>query len=562
MDDMIHGPLRRPRALFALAVAALMLPGCTEGATPAPTDVPTPARLADGTAWNRADRLDVREGGTLSLAIERMPSNFNPFRTLPADSDTRDIVATTLGGPFRIDESGAPVVDEDYASSADVTGTDPQIVEIRLNPDAVWGDGTPITVADYAATWMSANGEDEAYDPVSTAGWDQIESIEAGEDEHHVVVTFSSAFVDWQGLFTSVLKESVASDPAVFNDGFLTTPMPSAGPFVITDVDAAGGVVTAERNPLWWGETPKLDRVLFRAADRDEQGSLFADGDIDALRIAADAALYEQAEGVDGADIQAANGVAWMHVTLNAADGPLSDANVRKAIASVVDRERIAAASRIPVGAPGVTQDDYIFMAGRPGYADRALPYDLEAGAAFLADAGYAREGERWVLDGEALELAITVPAGATADIERAEQVQADLAAFGIPTELASVPTEDYFREHIIPGDFEMATFSWVGTAFPISSSEPLFHPVDSGQNVTAVTDEALGALWDRANAEPDPRTRIEIANEISERIWGYVPMLPIAPVPEVWAVADGLVNYGAAQFETVDWTLVGWAAE
>jgi peptide/nickel transport system substrate-binding protein len=29
-----------------------------------------------------------------------------------------------------------------------------------------------------------------------------------------------------------------------------------------------------------------------------------------------------------------------------------------------------------------------------------------------------------------------------------------------------------------------------------------------------------------------------------------------------VYAVKDGLVNWGATQFQTIDWTIVGWAAE
>ena len=42
--------------------------------------------------------------------------------------------------------------------------------------------------------------------------------------------------------------------------------------------------------------------------------------------------------------------------------------------------------------------------------------------------------------------------------------------------------------------------------------------------------------------------------------LWDYVPIIPIAPLPEVYAVSEGLVNWGARQFETIDWTIVGFA--
>ena len=41
--------------------------------------------------------------------------------------------------------------------------------------------------------------------------------------------------------------------------------------------------------------------------------------------------------------------------------------------------------------------------------------------------------------------------------------------------------------------------------------------------------------------------------------LWSYVPIIPIAPLPNVYAVKQGLVNWGATQFETVDWTIVGF---
>ncbi|WP_448233269.1 ABC transporter family substrate-binding protein [Microbacterium lacticum] len=441
------------------------------------------------------------------------------------------------------------------------TSEDPQVVEIKLNPKAVWEDGTPITVADYEATWKALNGTNEAYQVVSTTGWDQIGSVERGSDEFDVKVTFSSVFADWQSLFGGVLPASVASDPEVFNTGFTAKAMPSSGPYVISNIDATGQVVTLTPNPVWWGEKPKLDTILFKAVSQAQQGSSFANKEIDALYISANADLYATAKSREDAELQASGGLTWTHVTMNAKSGPLANVNVRKAVASVVNREQIAAAANTPVGVPAVTQGDYIFMNGQKGYQDKALPRDTAAAEGFLKDAGYTKEGDSWTKDGEALKLTITVPADTTTNIQRSEQVQADLGDFGIPVELTTVPAAQYFSDYVIPGNFEMVSFSWQGTAFPISTTEPLFYPVDSGQNFTGTTDERLGDLWTKANTELDPDKRIEIAHEINDTIWSYVPMFPIAPLPNVWAVKQGLVNYGAAMFgySPVDWTIVGW---
>lgn len=548
-------------AIAMLSAAAMLFAGCAAGNT-APSSTDSPAAALPTVDWDAADAGDVQDGGTLTLAVGALPVNYNNSQIDGNEVDTNTLLSPTQGGPLRITTDGGTEVNPDYASSVELTSEDPQVVEIKLNPKAVWEDGTPITVADYEATWKALNGTNEAYQVVSTTGWDQIGSVEQGSDEFDVKVTFSSVFADWQSLFGgTVLPAAIANDPTAFNTGYTAKAMPSYGPYVISNIDQTGQVVTLTPNPVWWGEKPKLDTILFKVVSQAQQGSSFANKEIDALYISANADLYATAKSRDDAEIQATNGLTWTHVTMNAKSGPLSDVNVRKAVASVVNREQIAAAANTPVGVPAVTQGDYIFMNGQKGYQDKALPRDTAAAEGFLKDAGYTKEGDSWTKDGEALKLTITVPADTTTNIQRSEQVQADLGEFGIPVELTTVPAAQYFSDYVIPGNFEMVSFSWQGTPFPISSRESLFYPLDSGQNFTGTTDEKLGDLWTKANAELDPDKRIEIANEINDTIWSYVPMFPIAPLPNVWAVKQGLVNYGAAMFgySPVDWTVVGW---
>lgn len=556
---------RKTNALGALALlsaAALGVVGCAPGNTAAPSANPDDQNALPSTAWVHADAADVQDGGSLRLAVSSLPVNWNIYHIDGNERETNDIVATMIGGPIEIDESGQAVVDENYASSVELVSEDPQVVEIKLNPEAVWEDGTPITVADYQATWQANNGTNPEYVPVSTTGWDQVSSVEQGEDEFDMNITFSSVFADWRSLLGGPLKASVGNDPAAFNSGYTARAMPSAGPFTVRSIDSTAGIVTLERNPKWWGDTPKLETIVFQAVSQDQQGSSFSNGEIDAVEISANADLYQTAQNVEGAQIQASNGVTWTHITMRASDGPLADVNVRKAVASVVNREQIASTANSPVGVPAITQGSFIFMPGQDGYTDGALPYDLDAGAQYLEDAGYIKDGDSWVKDGTPLKFSVTVPADTATNVQRAEQIQADLGEFGIPVELTAVPVGGYFSDYVIPGDFEMVTFSWVGTPFPISSKRSLFTPVESEQNYTGIADDRLGGLWEQANKELDPEARLEIANDIDKVLWESVPIIPIAPLPTVYAVKDGLVNWGARQFETIDWTTVGFAAK
>ncbi|MCY7287666.1 MAG: ABC transporter family substrate-binding protein [Cryobacterium sp.] len=550
-------------ALAVLSASALLLTACAPGNTAEDSPAPSDSKVLPATAWESAVAADVQDGGTLSLSIGSLPSNWNTYQVDGNESDAVNTVAPTTGGPIRVATDGTTTVDPNYATSVEVISDDPQVIEIKLNPDAVWEDGTPITYKDYAATWAAMNGTNEEYSPASTAIFEQISAIESTGTDFDFTVTFDSINADWESIFTSVLPASVASTPEAFNTGYVTTPVPSSGPFVIYYVDTTGQVVTLTRNPKWWGETAKLETIIVKVISSASSATSFGNSETDVLYISSNADAYQTAQKREDAEIQASGGLTWTHVTMNGSKGPLADVELRRAIGHAVNRGLISESANTPVGVDATTQGSYIFMPGQKGYEDNvgdAIGYDVAAAEKLLDDAGYSSgdDGMR-EKDGKALKLSVTVPADTPTNKQRAVQVQADLKEVGIAVELNEVPAAKYFSDYIIPGDFEMTSFSWVGTPWPISSSEALFSPVDSESNFTGITDEKLSALFDEANTELDADKRIVIANKIDTVLAAYVPIIPIAPLPNVYAVKSGLVNYGAAQFETVDWSIVGW---
>ncbi|MBC7595332.1 MAG: ABC transporter family substrate-binding protein [Kineosporiaceae bacterium] len=563
--------MRRKRTVFAtvavLSASALFLTACAPGNTS--TDVADDAttKAQPATNWDRATADEIADGGTLNVAIGSMPANWNAVQVDGNEVDTNDTVALTTGTLYRIGEDGTPELNTDYATSVELISDDPQVVEVKLNPDAVWEDGTPITYLDYEGTWKAMNGSNEAYSPASTAIWEEISAIEPIDgSDFDFTVTFDKINADWSSIFAGqigILPVAATATPEIFNTGCVTTPLPSSGPFIISDIDTVGQVVTLTRNPVWWGETPKLETVYVKVVSSATQGTSFANSELDALYISSDADKYQTAEARDDAAIQSSGGLTWTHVTLNGASGPLADVKMRQAVGHAINRSLISESANTPVGVPATEQGSYIFMPGQKGYEDNvgdAIGYDVAAANTLLDELGYEADSDGIrQSDGAPLVLTMTIPAETPSNRQRAVSVQADLAEVGVTVELNEVPSAGFFSDYVIPGDYEMTGFSWSGTAYPISSTEALFSPIDSESNFTGITDESLSGLWDDANAELDTDKRLEIANEIDRTLAAYVPIIPIAPLPNVYAVKEGLVNYGAEQFETVDWTLVGW---
>ncbi|WP_354002979.1 ABC transporter substrate-binding protein [Microbacterium elymi] len=201
---------------------------------------------------------------------------------------------------------------------------------------------------------------------------------------------------------------------------------------------------------------------------------------------------------------------------------------------------------------------------GLRGHGRRQAAYDLDAAKKLLKDAGWTNADGKWTKDGKDLALSVIVPQGTKSNELRAQQIQSSLKKIDIDVKLDEVPSADYFT-NIMAGKYEMATFGWQGTLFPVSSSESLFYPEmkpgGDGQNFAFVTDPKLGDLWTQANTELDPAKRLKITSQINDTIASYMPMLPIYPYPNVQVVDKNLANYGPGTFTdlTDDWTKVGF---
>lgn len=551
------------RHLFGVLLAGgLALSGCSllPGGDPAPPGRQEAPGLTN-TAWRPASRDTVARGGTLRLATTAIPANFNPLQADNADSEAAKIFAPTTGNAIRVTADGGWRVDPDYAESVTVTDKKPLTVQVKLNRNAVWQAGTAITANDMVAFWKAQNGSNSDFEVSSTAGYQDIAKVQPGKGEFSYTVVFKKPIADWPQYVYPRLPAGVSSSPKLFNTGFRTKAISSNGPYVITAIDATRGAVTERRNPRWWGAAPRLKAILWHAAEPAVQAKAFAAGELDAVDL--DASNYAIA-GSTGLR-QRARGLEWTQLTLNGARGPLKDVDVRRAVAHAIDRSRIAGLSAANVRAPGSPLGSLIYLPGQRGYRDssRVIAYDPARSRSLLAKAGYRRGSDGTVRrKGKPLRLTMPVAAETPTNRDRSRRIAADLKKVGIGVRLRTVPASKFFNRYVVALDFDLVTFSWRGSAFPVAAAEPLFYPVDSGQNFTGLEDDTTAAVWDEAKAELDDKRRARLVGELDARLLADVPMVPLAVTPIVFAVRKTLRNYGAAQFEQPDWTAVGFSTK
>ncbi|ASK66462.1 peptide ABC transporter substrate-binding protein [Brachybacterium avium] len=514
------------------------------------------------TGWERMDYDEVPDGGTLRKAILTFPANWNRSQVDGNNADTSDIADPCgAGAEIILSEEGEKTLNPDYIESAEMTSEDPQKVSVKFNPKGKWDNGDPIVVDDLIAQWKALNGTDEDYLVVSTVGWDQIESITQTDDEFSAEIVFASPYIDWITVLHPESPASVFADAETFNTGFADGPTPGKGPFKVGNLDASGGVVTLERNENWWGRAPKLESLIFQVVDQTTQPQSFANGEIDWLEVGTGDVL-SQAKTRKDASIQTTNGLTWTHLTMNVkgGDGLLEDVKVREAMARAIDRDAIGRAVVGPLEAPIVLVNNFVYMPGQDGYEDSfgGLEFDQDAAGKILDEAGWALDGDKRSKDGKTMDLKVIIPADTKSNSDRARQVQTNLNEVGFNCELQTVPSDGYFPDYVMPGSFDMVTFSWVGTAFPESSAANLVYPIDSGQNFTGYADDRIGPINEKLKGAFDDTERRELANELSTIVAESFVIIPFYATPIIFAVKEGLVNTGASQFETTDWTQVG----
>jgi peptide/nickel transport system substrate-binding protein len=567
-------PRRAPVLAALLAAVLVTLSACKGGAgDDHATGTTTDRRnaTAHGIDINPVPRDELPDGGTLRWPLVAFPPNFNTGELDGTAADTANVVGALLPSLFGFDSEARPTVNKDYLDSAALTAENPrQVVTYRISPRAVWEDGTPIAESDFEAQWKALSGSNPAYRVASSSGYDQIESVARGADDREVVVTFRRPYADWKALFSPLYPAATNNDPATFNDGWRPKPLTTAGPFRFESVDQTAKTISLVRNPKWWGNRPKLDRIVFQVIDPVAQVDALLNGEIDVLDVAADVNKLKRVEAAPGITVHRATGPDFRSITINGTGEILKDVNVRRALGMAIDRTAIANVLVGPLGVDAKPLQNHIFMLSQPGYQDNAgilSSPDVNRARNLLDDAGWKLDGRIRKKDGQPLAVRFVVPNGVASSNQVAELVRAMLDGIGVRVDVMPVPTPDYFKQYINPGNFDLTVFSFLGKPFPISSNKASYVSPKPGkdgeldflQNFARIGTPQIDALFDEATSEFDEGKAIGLANQIDTAIWDEVHSLPLYQRPDIAATRSQLANFGAFGFASVVYEDIGF---
>lgn len=171
--------------------------------------------------------------------------------------------------------------------------------------------------------------------------------------------------------------------------------------------------------------------------------------------------------------------------------------------------------------------------------------------------------------NGRPLTLRFVVPDGtASAQLRTVgRRISEMLAKIGVQTSVQRVSDASYFQDHIASGDYDLALYSWPGTAYPATDARPIYakpQPAPDGsltveQNYTRVGTDHIDQLFDQASSELDEGSARTLVAQADARIWAAAGSIPLYQRPELVATKKTLANVGAFGFATPRFQDIGY---
>lgn len=511
------------------------------------------AALAILPACSSADGSESGQGGdavTLVSALGTNPPHFN--RHLTTEIGTMVVGSTIYETLVRLNAQYEPIpgLAETWSSNADATE-----YTFKLRQGVKWHDGEAFTADDVRYTI-------ETFLPLapgSAAYASLIEQVTA-PDDHTVVVTFSEPYAP----FVEALAGAWMMPEHIFNDGQEVTTHPAnanpvgTGPFKFSAF-TSGDRVEVVKNEDYWNGAPELDRIVFPIMpDANSRILALESGDIDYLYSTyVDKGSYDRLQENQKFDsFPTLGGVSTVTAHLNTTEGPLAQAEVRRAVYQSLNREQIAERAYYGYARPtrGPIPADMTWAVTDEIDFNRDLPYDTAAAEEVLDSAGYPEDasGTRFTID-------LAYPSEYSGLASAAGVIQSNLRDVGIEVNLVGEDFQVWTERTYKNMDYDMSIVFYttfedpslgITRAYVCNPDKVVY------RNASGLCDQELDNLFRAAGSTTDREERAARFAEAEARIMELMHTYPIVVEEQLSFGRQDLFDLAEAHStHPVDWS-------
>ena len=494
----------------------LLLGACGGGSSSSDSDqssaAPTESAEAPATetlpvdvAVTEAPELEPVSGGELIVGVGAESVGLNP--QADAWGEEGHIIGRAIFDPLMTYDADGKVVP--YLAESVEGNSDATVWTIKVRPDIMFHDGTPLNADAVMANFSAAQSSMTASSQVSLIGSMKV------VDDLTLEITMTAPWASFPNLLTGGFAGQVGymAAPSMLSSTEGSRNPVGTGPFKFSEW-ATDDHITVVRNDEYWQSPAYLDSITYRVIpDSSARLAAFDAGDIDLMYTANSADITDYLAMESDGDVSVTVGTpsAPDVIALNTKVAPLDDVRVRKALAMAIDMPRVIDL----LNGTGIKKQMHGPYADTSfWYADTGYPeFDLE-GAKSLVEEYTAEKGAAPEFD----YIGGTDPV----IVSYMELLQSMWADAGIKVNVVSQAQAENIGA-VLGGTFQMAGWSGIGGDDP-DNDYKYFH--SGGLNITGYTSATMDAAMDAGRANPDADARKAEYAKVQQELTDNMPFL------------------------------------
>jgi len=401
----------------------------------------------------------------------------------------------------------------------------------RIDPNARFSDGTPVTAEDVVASWKFVMDKG-LQEPMSQLVYGKFDAPVA---ESKYILNVKSKVLNWRNFLyfsaslpilpAHVLKDV---DGARYVKEYNFKLLPGSGPYILSEADIVKGrSVTLRRRPDYWAEkdrrnvgTGNFDEIReIIVRDDNLAFEMFKKGDLDYFHMQIPRQWvqdlnFERVERglIQKAKVYTNSPVGTRGLAFNTRKAPWDDVRVRRALTHFLNRklfiEKILFNEPVPLNS--------YYMGFYENQNNPKNEYDPQLALKLLSEAGWNSRDAQGQLVRNGQPLTAEVIYANRANEQWLTIYQEELRKAGIRLNLRFLTPETLFQltsEH----KFDLAGLGWTGLTFPnpeTSFSSKLADQKDTN-NITGVKNARIDQILDLYDIEFDQAKRGALIREL-----------------------------------------------
>jgi peptide/nickel transport system substrate-binding protein len=520
-------------------------------------------------------------GGTATMALDENLVGFNINTTAAAQFVLQEVMNQVWPQVFIVSNKLQPVLNTQLMQSAVQTSTSPQTIVYKLNPKAVWSDGTPITADDFIYNWQAQSGNSaytdvggKPYDTASTSGYNQIQSVVGSNpaggaacapgsaadrnvgmcpNGQTITVTLKPSFTDWRSLYINVVPAHI-SRTVGWNTGFSGAQQTISGSWFEIQSYTQNQSLVLVRNPKYWGTPAKLDKLVFQFFSDDSQlVPALQNKEIDIFNpLTVSLSIKQTAAQVPNTKTATQPGLEFEHFDFNQSDPYLAKAQVREAIAHGVNRQTIIARTVGEISSAVKPLGNRMLMPTQPNYQGTNFAYSPSQSNNLFKELGFKKGSNGYwqpnygPQKGQDLTFTIQSTSGNSIRSQTEQLFQAQMKAIGVKINIQNYDANTLFGTNLPGGQFQIAEFAWVSTPF-VSGNQSIYcsytNTTNCAQNYNHFSSSQVDQLLKTGSEASSTSIENGDYNKADSIVWQDMVTLPLYQKPQYWAWSNSLKN-------------------